>query len=101
MTGQPGDGTCRKCSQWRPLFQFNATDGSPDANVVFSTWLCAPHFSEATVIHEADGDVWSWLPKLGHDYDPWTPPPRTALERAIAYGPIGRIVTTDRTQAAG
>jgi hypothetical protein len=87
----PREGICAKCSQWRPLFQWNATDRSPDANVLFSTWLCHRHWSDATLLDEADGDVVRWLPPRRDSWDPWIRPPRTALERTLACGPIGKI----------
>jgi hypothetical protein len=71
----PPTGTCYKCSQPRPLFEFEIVVAQPWAFTANTVWLCAPDWSQAAELDEDDRNIWDWLPERSDDWSPW----RTAV----------------------
>jgi hypothetical protein len=93
----PQDGMCAACRRRLPLFLYRCEHwehwGFSHAH---GFWLCTRDRSRAVVLDEDGRDACEELPILVDldDFDPFAPPPRTALERAFAAGPIAGPVRT-------
>lgn len=94
-TDQPREGLCMKCQRRTTLFRFSCAHLEAWSAGSHWLWLCTPDWSKAKLIDEACGKVCRELPiSVGLDFNPFQPPIRTELDKALAYGPIGPIITS-------